>query len=205
MRRSIPTAVVAVIGLILLADFMIANPSLDRLAGAVTEWILLLAAAAALTGGLALVTNHGRALLRPGADRLGSAVLLVGLLLMLVAGFRPGSLGSADPMTLWLVAALLAPLIATLFALLFFFVLAAIRRGLAVRGPETSLMILVALAVLVLLLPFGGHLGAWLAGAAEWSLNGPIGAVFRGILIGVAVMAAITAARMLLGVEGSDG
>ncbi|MGI8871761.1 MAG: hypothetical protein ACR2KI_04060 [Candidatus Limnocylindria bacterium] len=204
MRRSIPTVVVTVIGLILLADFIVANPTLDRVAGAVSEWIMLLAAAAALTGAIALVATHGRALLQRGTDRIGSAVLLLGLMLMLIAGFRPGSSGSSDPMTRWLVAALLAPLIASLFALLFFFLLAAIRRGLAIRSRETSLMVVVALAVLVLLLPLGGALGGWLAAAAGWSLSGPIGAVFRGMLIGVAVMGAITAARLLFGVEGTD-
>ena len=43
----------------------------------------------------------------------------------------------------------------------------------------------------VLLVPLSGGLGTWLAGAAGWSLAVPIGAVFRGLLIGIALLTAV--------------
>ena len=82
---------------------------------------------------------------------------------ILVAGLRPGSSGSSDPAVLWLVAALLAPIAASVFALLFIFLLAAFRRGFALRVRETSLMAGAAALVIVLLLPVGGQAGDWLA------------------------------------------
>ena len=51
----------------------------------------------------------------------------------------------------------------------------------------------------ILLVPVSGGLGSWLAGGAEWLLAGPIGAVFRGLLIGVGLLTAVYAARTLLG------
>jgi hypothetical protein len=65
-------------------------------------------------------------------------------------------------------------------------------------------MVIAATAVLVLLLPLGGAAGAWMADAAAWLLEGPIGAVLRGILIGVAAFASVVAARVLLGVGAGD-
>ena len=52
--------------------------------------------------------------------------------------------------------------------------------------------------------PIGGDAGAWLSDAATWALAVPIGAVFRGLLIGIAIAAALFAARTLLGIGTPD-
>lgn len=200
MRRSIPAAVVAVVGLVLLADLAVANPALGGLAGWLTQLIVLLMAGVAVAGALALIArNAGR--LANGDDRIGATAVLVGMALVLVPGLVPGSSGADAPAVRWVVAALLAPLVAAVFALLFPLLLLAVRRGLRVRRRETTVMLLGAGAVLVLLLPIGGEPGAWLASVAGWVRQVPVAAVFRGLLLGVAVMGALTAARILLGAE----
>ena len=94
--------------------------------------------------------------------------------------------------------------IAALFAMLFVFLLLAARKGLAMRTRQTALMLAAAGVVVVLLLPIGGTLGQSLATLAGWTMDVPIGGVFRGLLIGVATLTAVHAARMLLTVEGAD-
>ncbi|HYM53219.1 MAG TPA: hypothetical protein VEW45_07070 [Candidatus Dormibacteraeota bacterium] len=204
MRRSLPAATVVVVGLLLLLDYVVINPTLAALADLLLELLVLLAAGAALAGGVALVLRHWTEMVGRRADPLGSVVLLVGFAAILIAGLYPGSSGSTDPAVRWLVAALLAPLIASLFAMLFFFLLGAARRGLALRRRESSLMLAAAGVVVVLLLPIGGVPGDWLATAASWTLAVPIGGVFRGLLIGVAVVTAVHATRVLLAVNGAD-
>lgn len=203
MRRSLPATLVVVVGLLLLADFVIVNPSLAAVAGVLLQYLVLLAAAAAIAGGLALALRQIADLRHARGERVGSSLVLGGMGLMLIAGFLPGSAGVADPVMEWLVAALLAPLVASLFALLFFFLLAAARRGMRLRSRETSVMLVAAAVVLILLLPLDGVVGRWLAGAAGWALAVPIGAVFRGLLIGVAIATAIAAAGLLLAVDGA--
>jgi len=88
--------------------------------------------------------------------------------------------------------------------MLFVFLLVAARRGLAIRTRQAVVMLAAALVVVLLLLPIGGSTGAWLAGLAGWAMDVPIGAVFRGLLIGVAVVTAVHAARVLLAIEGID-
>lgn len=204
MRRSVPATIVVVIGMLLLVNFVVINPLLAGATQGVLRLVVLLAAAAALAGGLALVLRHGSDLVSGHGDRLGSAVLLVGMAAMLVAGLYPGSQGSADPAVRWLVAALLAPLIAALFAMLFILLLGAMRQGMALRSRQVGVMLAAAGVVIALLLPFGGAAGEWMAGAAGWVLEVPIGGVFRGLLIGVAIVTAVHAARILLAVEGAD-
>ena len=204
MRRSILTGIVLVTGLLVLLDFMVVNPSLDSAAAAVNELLVLLAAAAAVGGGATLVAFHARNLAAGDGDAGGSIVLLVGMAAVLVAGLRPGSAGSSDPAVLWLVAALLAPIAASGFALLFIFLLGAFRRGFALRVRETSLMAGAATLVIVLLLPIGGQAGDWLASGAGWVRDVPLAGVFRGLLIGIGILVAVSAARSLLALDGDD-
>jgi hypothetical protein len=204
MRRSLVTAAALVSGLLILLDLLVVNPSLGDAAGALNELLVLLVAAAAVGGGATLVAHHARALASGGDDPIASIVLLVGMAAILLAGLRPGSSGSSDPVVLWLVAALLAPISASLFALLFLFLLRAVRRGFALRYRETALMAGAAAVVIVLLLPIGGQAGDWLTATASWVRAVPLGGVFRGLLIGIGVMVAVSAARSLLTLDRDD-
>lgn len=204
MRRSLPATIVVVVGLLLLVNTIVINPLLAGAAGAVLRLVVLVAAGAALAGALALALRHGGELLRRGGDRLEAGVLLGGMAAMLVAGLYPGSQGVGDPAVRWLVAALLAPLIASLFAMLFVFLLLAMRQGMALRSRQVAVMLLAAGAVVILLLPLGGQVGGALASAAGWVMAVPIGGVFRGLLIGVAIVTVVHATRVLLAVDGAD-
>jgi len=204
MRRTLPTALVAVLGMALLLDFAIINPTLATLSDVLLELVVLLAAAAAIAGGVALVLHHVSDLGHRRNDPLGSVVLLAGFGVMLVAGLYPGSAGTADPTVRWLVAGVLGPLVASLFAMLVVFLLRATGRGLRLRPRPVSVMLASAFVVIVLLLPLGGSIGAWLAGAARFAMDVPIGGVFRGLLIGVAVVTAVQASRILVAVDGTD-
>lgn len=204
MRRSLITGVALVSGLLVLLDLLVVNPSLGQAAGALNELLVLLVAAAAVGGGATLVAHHARALASGGGDPIGSIVLLVGMAAILLAGLRPGSSGSSDPVVLWLVTALLAPIAASLFALLFLFLLRAVRRGFALRFRETAVMAGAAAVVIVLLLPIGGQAGDWLSASAGWVRAVPLAGVFRGLLIGIGVMIAVSAARTLLALDRDD-
>jgi hypothetical protein len=201
MRRSLTAAATVIAGLIILLDLLVVNPSLGAAAGALQELLILLAAAAAVGGSATLATRHVRGLADASTDRIGSIVLLAGMGAVLLAGLRPGSAGASDPIVLWLVAALLIPLATALFAMLFLFLLTAARRGLATQGRETVVMLAAAVVAVGLLLPIGGAAGDWLAATSDWVRSVPLAGVFRGLLIGVAILAAVTGTRILMGVD----
>ena len=204
MRRPTVPALVIVVGVLLLADLLVVNESLGELAGLAVDAAILVAAGAALAAVAALAVRRSGELWRRRGDPVGAVLVLSGMAAVLVAGLRPGADGASDPAVQWLVSALLVPLGATLFGLLFVTTLAAARRSLAVGGREATLLVAAALVVLVLLLPVSGDAGAWLAAAAQWLLDVPIGAVFRGMLLGVATLAAVFAARTMLGIGSAD-
>jgi len=204
VRRPVVAALVIVVGILLLADFLVVNESLGEIAGLVIDAVILVAAGAALAGVVSLAWRRGYDLWRRRGDPIGAILVLVGIAAMLVAGLRPGAEGAGDPAVGWLVAALLAPIAATLFGLLFVTTIVAARRSLSGGARDAVLLVAAALVTLVLLLPVGGEVGDWLAQAAGWTLAVPVAAVFRGLLLGIAILAAVFAARTLLGIGATD-
>lgn len=204
MKRPTIPALVIVVGVLLLADLLVVNDSLGALAGIAIDAAILVAAGAALAGVAALAARRTGDLWRRRGDPIGAALVLAGMAAVLIAGLRPGADGASEPAVQWLVSALLVPLGASLFGLLFVTTLAAARRSLELGSREAMVLVAAAVVVLVLLLPVSGPAGVAMAGAAEWLLDVPIGAVFRGVLIGVAILAAVFAARTLLGIGAAD-
>jgi hypothetical protein len=202
-RPTIPALVIA-IGVLLLADFLVVNQALGDLAAVAVDAAILVAAGAALAGLGSLALRRAGDLWRRRGDAVGAALVLLGMVAVLAAGLRPGATGASDPAVGWLVSALLVPIAATLFGLLFVTTLAAARRTVDSGGREAIVIAAAAVTVLILLLPIGGAAGGALAVAAAWTLEVPIGAVLRGILIGVAVLVAVFAARTMLGIGPSD-
>lgn len=203
MRRPTLTALIVVVGLVLLADYLIVNEALGQLAGVFVDAAIMVAAGAALAAVVSLALRRANDLRHRRGDPVSALLVLGGMAAMLIAGLRPDATGSTDPAVGWLLTALLIPIGATLFGLLFITTLAAARRSIQFGGREALVLVGVAIVTLILLLPLDGGAGSWLADAAAWSLAVPIGAVFRGILIGVAILTAVVAARMLLGVGPS--
>lgn len=204
MSRPSLAAIVVVVGLLLLADLLVVNESLGVVAGVVVDAAIVVAAGAALAAVVALAARRTGDLVRRRGDPVGAGLLLIGMAAMLVAGLRPGGDGPGDPAVLWLVDALLFPIAATLFAILFVSTLAAARRAVDMRGAQPAVLVGGAVVTLVLLVPLGGAIGDSLADAAEWTLDVPVGAVFRGLLIGVALLSAAFAVRTLLGMRAPD-
>ncbi len=204
MRRQLVAAIVLISGLLLLADLLVVNGSLAELADLVIAAAILVAAGAALAGVGALAMRRAGDLWRRRGDAVGAALVLVGIAAVLVAGLAPGSGGASDPAVGWLLSALVIPIGASLFGLLFVTTLLAARRSVAGRSREAVVLVGAATVTLLLLLPLGGTVGDRLAEASGWALAVPIGAVFRGLLIGIAVVAAVMAARAMLGLGTAD-
>jgi hypothetical protein len=204
VRRATIPAIAIVVGVLLLVDLLVVNDPLGQLAEVAVNAVILVAAGAALAAVAALALRRSTDLWRRRGDPVGAALVLAGIGAMLIAGLRPGSSGAADPAVRWLIAALLVPIAATLFGLLFFTTIAAARRSVAGRDRPGLVLVAAAVVMLVLLLPLGGETGQRMSLAASWVLDVPIAAVFRGILLGVAILAAVVAARTMLGVGSAD-
>ena len=122
---------------------------------------------------------------------------------MVLAGFYPGSTGASDPAVRWLVAALLAPLIASCSRCCSSSCCSRRARSGPAHAPDRRHARCRGGGDRPAPAPrrgVGNRSPRWQGGRST-----SIGAVFRGLLIGVAILTAVHAARILLTVDSADG
>jgi hypothetical protein len=162
-------------------------------------WMQIVFAFALVIGVIGVLRIHLKKLARHGGDRLYSAVLLTGALLMTVVGFSGGiERGSAF---LWVFDNLQAPMQSTVFSLLAFYVTSAAYRGFRARSPESAVLIIAALIVLLGRVPVGEWLSPYIPETADWILNVPALAAKRAILIGIGLGMIATSLKVIAGLE----
>ena len=96
---------------------------------------------------------------------------------------------------------MLAPLNATMFSMLAFFMASAAYRSFRARTPEAVLLLCVALFVMYGRVPIGHMTWEKIPDIVEWILRYPSMGAQRGILIGVGLGVMATSLKMLRGIE----
>ncbi len=198
MRRVLPTIAAIACGLIVLADFFIADPRLDQLGVILTEGVVILAAFALLLGLLNLLSVHVRRVATHGArHRSLSAILVIALLAALTIGL----LSPASKTMEWVFDYLYYPLQSTMTALLAFFAVSAVYRAFRLRNVDAAILLVTSLLVLLTQLPFSQALSPYLPVVRHWIFAIPVTAGVRGILLGAALGTIATSLRLLLAVD----
>jgi hypothetical protein len=118
---------------------------------------------------------------------------------MAIAGFTGGF--DQGSWFLWTFNHLQAPMQATVFSLLAFYVTSAAFRGFRARSVESSILIVAGLIVLLGRVPLGELMTPHLPSVADWIVNVPALAAKRAILIGIGLGMVATALKVIAGVE----
>lgn len=161
----------------------------------------------------ALVRLHYRRLARRSDGWSYSIVVFVTMLIAAAAGIVGGPRGS---LYVWIFDNVFAPLDATMFSLLAFFMASAAYRAFRARTLEATLLLAAAVIVMFGRVPIGNFLWQHIApnplvekapflpeNITEWIMSSPNMAARRGIMIGAALGAISTSLKIILGVERS--
>ena len=194
MKRIVLSVIAVAAALIVLLDFFVEHPVVNRAGMILTEGAVVLAAFAMILGLLNLFAVHTARLRKRETGWAYSAILILTVLMMLIFGL--GGPGSA-PVT-WIFRYVYSPLQATIFSLLAFFVASAAYRAFRIRNWETALFVIAGLIVLLGQVPVGKLLWQQLPVLKDWILAVPVTAGTRGILLGVALGTVIAGLRFLL-------
>ena len=146
-----------------------------------------------------LVRRHASSVRNRGRDWPHSLVILAALFAMLALGFWPGSAGPGDATVSWGYRYVYAPLNATVFSLLAFFVASAAYRTFRLRSRESAVLLVVGVVVLLGQVPIGFQIWPDLPLLKDWLLEVPVASGVRGIILGVALGTVTTGLRILLG------
>lgn len=197
MRRQIPLVIALVAGLFGALSYVIMDPVIQGLREQMLAWLRLLSAFAIGLGIASFLRNHGNKMVRQVPGWAFNAVAIASFLVMAIVGL----FGGIDEGTLFrqLFDYLQAPMEATMFSLLAFFIASAAFRAFRARSKEATLLL--GAAVIIML---GRVIDVdWLSNITEWILEIPNGAAQRGIVIGVGLGIIATALKIVLGIERS--
>jgi len=186
-----------VAGLFGALSYVIMDPVIQGLREQMLAWLRLLSAFAILLGIASFLRNHGNKMVRQVPGWAFNAVAIASFLAMAFIGL----FGGIDEGTLFrrLFDYLQAPMEATMFSLLAFFIASAAFRAFRARSKEATLLL--GAAVIIML---GRVIDVdWLSKVTEWILEIPNGAAQRGIVIGVGLGIIATALKIVLGIERS--
>ncbi len=231
MKSTIPWLIAAASGCVMIAAYFI--PAAQSWQGEVGIWFEILAAFAFVLGGANLFANHLGKISSRTAGWGYSAVTLIAFIVTFLAGLLKlgvpalrqhpehswsGRYDATGGLLWWIYEYLYNPLVATMFALLAFYVASAAFRAFRAKNSEATLLLATAFIVLL----GRTYAGTWLTSGVpdEYSaltfpgMTGYILAVGntagqRAIMIGIALGIAATSLKVLLGVDrsylGSDG
>jgi hypothetical protein len=207
------TVIAVSIGVVTLLSLVVENDALTALRAVFVEWTVIIIAFALLLGIFNVVRVHARRI-QSGKRAPYSVLLLLSFLVVFIPGvFSPN--GVPEALQNWVGPTgyivdfsfryVQRPLQASLFSLMAFFVFTAAWRLFRIRGAASLVMLVAALVVLIGSIRLS--VGSWALPAAlrAWTMNVPVLAGSRGILLGIALGILVTGLRLLLGIERPYG
>ena len=164
----------------------------------VTNWAQIIYAFALIVGVFGLMKYHVEKIARKDKDSFFNIVTIVSIIVMAVLGFAFGR--KDDSPFMWMFNYIQAPMQASVFSLLAFFVASAAYRGFTARNTEAVLLLLSAVFIMFGIASIGNAIPVF-DNIANWILLNPSMTARRGIYIGIGLGTIATSLRVILGVE----
>jgi hypothetical protein len=188
-------------GLFMMAQYFVKTEATSAAYTTLLDYYQIIFAVSMIVGGIGLLKQHSLKVQRSSQQRGYSLITIAAISFMVIAAVIFGT-GATSPYQ-WAFNNLQAPMQATTFSLLAFFVASAAYRGFRVKSAPAFILALAAVIVLVGKSGFGEMISQQLPVVAGWVINNPSTAAKRGVLIGVGIGSVATALRVILGIERS--
>ena len=211
MKREIPLFLTAVIGIFLLLSFFVPHQWVSVPADFLQQSAVILVAFGYVLGGANALKVNFDAVYKREPGWIYKLVLIVSLLGTLIIGLAEGrNWQDESTRSMWIYNNLYAPMNATMFALLAFFIASAAFRAFRIRTLEAGLLAAAALIVMLGRVPVGDYATHYLpfkwmqlSSLQQWIMDIPQNAAKRAVLMGAAMGVMATGLRVILGIERS--
>lgn len=212
MKREVPLILTAVVGIAFVVQFFVPHYPLGFLTDMFSDWFSIIAACAIWLGALNLIKVSLNKVYKKEKDWFFAIIIIISFFVIVIAGFFfSGGRRFQEPGTSfdWLYLNIYTPLMATMFALLAFYVASASYRAFRARNAQATVLLLAAFVVMLGRTPFGNWLSDTLFLPAGWGISDLSNIVMnifnvagqRAIMIGIALGLISTALRIILGIE----
>lgn len=203
MRKELPIAIGLVLGLLIIAgSYFTGSKQLATIKTNLDDWFTVVQAWTVAIGVVNLTQIHLRKVSNKREGWPFSIWLIVCMYGMILWGIFVAK-SANDPNWKWMYNQIIAPMNATVYSSLVFYIGSAAYRSFRVRNAEATVLLVAAVIMMLGRVPLGPVLlgGQWIAKTADWILNVPNAAGMRGIQIGACLGGIATALRILLGIE----
>ncbi len=197
LQKKIPLAIVFVFGILSIIQYFVPHPVSQAYYDTMLKWMIGVGSMAIF---LALVSfiRHHQVRLKKKEHAPYSAVALLSFLFMTLVGF----IGGIGPGTIFqkMFYYVQAPLQATMFSLLAYYMASASYRAFRAKSFEATLLLVTAFVVMFSVTTFGNYVPG-IPKLLEWIMAVPNMASKRGIAIGVSLGSIATSLKIILGIE----
>jgi hypothetical protein len=201
VKYKLAVIIAVVSGLLMVVSFFARGTILAGITDESLRGQTIVGGIALLLGAFSIVQVHWRRIVSRHQDRMYSAILLLCLAVMALSGIFAGV--DSGGVYNWLFQSIQAPMMATMFSMLAFFLASAAYRAFRARTVLATILLVTAVVVMLGRIPMGQHMVEQLPGWVNWVMMVPNIAVQRGIMIGAGLGAASLALRIILGTERS--
>jgi len=186
---------------VIVSMFVTGVPFLEQTKDVLNDWFLIAQAWAVAVGVVNLTQIHMRNVNMKRENYGFSIWLIICMYGMAIFGIFIAKSPNHEGWKL-MYNDIIAPMNATVYATLVFYIGSAAYRAFRIRSAEAAVLLVSALIMMLGSVPLGTMIfGEWIADAATWILEVPNSAAMRGIQVGATLGAVATALRILLGIE----
>ena len=211
-KKQIPLLIVFVFGIITLTTYYVPHKTSEKYTEWINKWQNIVSAFALFLGMISLFYTHYKKIQRK-VDGWGySLFVYIGFFIMMLAAvLSGGKLTDGGKQTLlgWSFTNIYNPLSATMFSVLAFFIISTAYRSFRIKSFAAFLLFMAGLLVIFGNTPLAESIWEWAFGWTEttigqiksWIIDVPAAGGKRGIIIGIAIGAAVTSLKIIFGIE----
>ena len=202
MKQQVPIIIGLVFGMfVIVSMFVTGVPFLEQTKDVLNDWFLIAQAWAVAVGVVNLTQIHMRNVNMKRENYGFSIWLIICMYGMAIFGIFIAKSPNHEGWKL-MYNDIIAPMNATVYATLVFYIGSAAYRAFRIRSAESAVLLICAIIIMLGNVPLGTMLfGEWIGNAATWIMEVPNSAAMRGIQVGATLGAVATALRILLGIE----
>lgn len=212
MKSTLPVVIALVTGVILVLSFFSGSGTwVGGLTQEIYVWSTIVGGFTLLLGVVSITRVNLAAVRQMKKGWLYNLLTLLGVFAMAIPAVIPSRFSplfgtQADSIYDWLFNYMQAPMMATMFATLAFYIASAAYRAFRARTAEATILLITALMIMLWRIPMGEAFLNELPGDIPtflntYIMNGANMAVQRAIIIGAALGAASMSLRIILGIE----
>ncbi len=213
MRTTFPLAVAFLTGVVFVITFFLNEESkvVGGISTTLLDWLIIIGGFTLLLGVVSILRVSWQSVERRKEDWIYKLITILSVLAMAIPALLPESWSSLfgrqeGSIYDWLFINLQAPMMATMFSTLAFYIASAAYRAFRARTAEATILLITATLVMLWRVPMGeaflNLFSEEIPGLINTYVMGGVNlAVQRGIIIGAALGAAAMSLRIILGIE----